>query len=71
MMPSSTSPTPTDKRAVQIARISTVTATAIAIADMIGIGVFTSLGFQVKEIPTGFTLLRRAGGGAAAVGRRV
>ena len=57
MMPSSTSPTPPDKRAVQIARISTVTATAIAIADMIGIGVFTSLGFQVKEIPTGFSLL--------------
>ncbi|TMJ71366.1 MAG: amino acid permease [Alphaproteobacteria bacterium] len=57
MMPSSTSPTPSDKRAVQIARISTVTATAIAIADMIGIGVFTSLGFQVKEIPTGFSLL--------------
>jgi APA family basic amino acid/polyamine antiporter len=57
MMPSSTSPTPSDKRTVQIARISTVTATAIAIADMIGIGVFTSLGFQVKEIPTGFSLL--------------
>ena len=57
MMPNSTSPTPSDKRAVQIARISTVTATAIAIADMIGIGVFTSLGFQVKEIPTGFSLL--------------
>jgi len=57
MMPSSTRPTPSDKRTVQIARISTVTATAIAIADMIGIGVFTSLGFQVKEIPTGFSLL--------------
>ena len=57
MMPSSTSPTPSDKRTVQIARISTVTATAIAVADMIGIGVFTSLGFQVKEIPTGFSLL--------------
>ncbi len=33
------------------------TATAIAIADMIGIGVFTSLGFQVKDIPSGFALL--------------
>ena len=50
-------PAPTDKRAVQIAKISTITATAIAIADMIGIGVFTSLGFQVREIPTGFSLL--------------
>jgi APA family basic amino acid/polyamine antiporter len=57
MIPSPTSPAPPDKRAVQIARVSTVTATAIAIADMIGIGVFTSLGFQVKEIPTGFSLL--------------
>jgi basic amino acid/polyamine antiporter, APA family len=50
-------PAPTDKRAVQIAKVSTITATAIAIADMIGIGVFTSLGFQVREIPTGFSLL--------------
>jgi basic amino acid/polyamine antiporter, APA family len=33
------------------------TATAIAIADMIGIGVFTSLGFQVGDIPSGFSLL--------------
>src|SRR3982074_2859023 len=48
---------PSDKRAAQIVRVSTVTATAIAVADMIGIGVFTSLGFQVKEIPTGFSLL--------------
>jgi APA family basic amino acid/polyamine antiporter len=33
-----------------------LTATAIAVADMIGIGVFTSLGFQVKDIPSGFSL---------------
>ena len=33
------------------------TATALAVADMIGIGVFTSLGFQVKDIPSGFALL--------------
>jgi basic amino acid/polyamine antiporter, APA family len=56
-MPTPSSPAPPDKRAVQIARVSTVTATAIAVADMIGIGVFTSLGFQVREIPTGFSLL--------------
>ena len=33
------------------------TAAALAIADMIGIGVFTSLGFQVKDIPSGFVLI--------------
>jgi len=48
---------PPDKLAIQIGRVSTVTATAIAVADMIGIGVFTSLGFQVREIPSGFSLL--------------
>ena len=39
------------------ASVTFTTATAIAIADMIGIGVFTSLGFQVKDIPSGFALL--------------
>src|SRR5215468_839939 len=48
---------PPDELAVKIARVSTITATAIAVADMIGIGVFTSLGFQVREIPSGFSLL--------------
>ncbi|GJD97613.1 APC family permease [Methylobacterium iners] len=37
--------------------VSTLTATAIVVADMIGVGVFTSLGFQVKDISTGFALL--------------
>ena len=39
---------------------STVTvgvATAIVVADMVGVGVFTSLGFQVKDIPSGFSIL--------------
>jgi len=27
------------------------------VADMIGVGVFTSLGFQVKDIPSGFSIL--------------
>ena len=40
-----------------LATVSTVTATAIVIADMIGVGVFTSLGFQVKDITSGFFLL--------------
>src|SRR5262249_47655838 len=34
-----------------------VTATAIVVADMIGVGVFTSLGFQVKDISSPFSLL--------------
>ena len=37
--------------------VSTATATAIVIADMIGVGVFTSLGFQVKDITSGFSIL--------------
>jgi APA family basic amino acid/polyamine antiporter len=37
--------------------VSVVVATAIVVADMIGVGVFTSLGFQVKDIPSGFTIL--------------
>ena len=39
------------------AKVSLLTATAIAVADMIGIGVFTSLGFQVMGLQTGFPLL--------------
>jgi APA family basic amino acid/polyamine antiporter len=34
-----------------------LTATTIVVADMIGVGVFTSLGFQVQAIPSGFSLL--------------
>src|ERR1700759_4816633 len=36
---------------------SILVATAIVVADMIGVGVFTSLGFQVKDIPSGFAIL--------------
>jgi basic amino acid/polyamine antiporter, APA family len=39
------------------AKISWITATAIVVADTIGVGVFTSLGFQVADIPSGFSLL--------------
>ena len=39
------------------ASVSTLTATAIVIADMVGVGIFTSLGFQVKDITSGFSLL--------------
>jgi APA family basic amino acid/polyamine antiporter len=37
--------------------VSVVVAAAIVVADMIGVGVFTSLGFQVKDIPSGFSIL--------------
>src|SRR3979490_1652012 len=38
-------------------RVSGIVAPAIVIADMVGVGVFTSLGFQVKDIPSGFSIL--------------
>jgi APA family basic amino acid/polyamine antiporter len=37
--------------------VSVAVATAIVVADMVGVGVFTSLGFQVKDIPSGFSIL--------------
>src|SRR5258706_3959989 len=37
--------------------VSVLVATAIVVADMVGFGVFTSLGFQVKDIPSGFSIL--------------
>ncbi len=37
--------------------ITAFTATAIAVADMVGIGVFTSLGFQLGDISSGFSIL--------------
>src|ERR1700761_2842602 len=37
--------------------VSVLVATAIVVADMIGVGVFTSLGFQVKDMPSGFSIL--------------
>ncbi len=37
--------------------ITGFTASAIAVADMVGIGVFTSLGFQVQDIQSAFSVL--------------
>src|SRR3954465_10053489 len=37
--------------------VSVLVAVAIVVADMIGVGVFTSLGFPVKDIPSGFSIL--------------
>src|ERR1700710_3028466 len=48
--------------------VSALAATAIVVADMVGVGVFTSLGFQVKDIPSGFAvLLLWAVGGVVAL----
>src|ERR1700733_4408266 len=44
-------------RAPAGAGVSVVVATAIVVADMVGVGVFTSLGFQVKDLPSGFAIL--------------
>src|ERR1700729_99022 len=44
------------KRA-SVSKIPWLTATSIVVADMVGVGVFTSLGFQVKDISSGFALL--------------
>src|SRR5215475_3556975 len=37
--------------------VSMLVAVAIVVADMVGVGVFTSLGFQVQDIPSGFSIL--------------
>ena len=50
-MPDSSAPPPTDTK------IGGVTATNIVIANIIGTGVFTSLGFQALDIKSGFSLL--------------
>jgi APA family basic amino acid/polyamine antiporter len=38
-------------------RVSLLTATCIVIANMIGTGIFTSLGFQVDDLPSGFAIV--------------
>lgn len=37
--------------------VTLLTATAVVVANMIGTGVFTSLGFQVGDLPSGFTIV--------------
>jgi APA family basic amino acid/polyamine antiporter len=50
--------------------ISPLTATCIVVANMVGTGIFTSLGFQVTGLPTGFSILALwiAGGVCALCG---
>ena len=59
-----------EERGLDLRTVTTVTAAALAIADMIGIGVFTSLGFQVQGIPSAFAVLMLwvVGGVAALCG---
>jgi len=59
-----------EERTPELRTVTTVTAAAIVVADMIGIGVFTSLGFQVQDIRSGFSvlLLWMVGGVAALCG---
>jgi APA family basic amino acid/polyamine antiporter len=45
------------RRSLGRSAVSGVVATSIVVADMVGVGVFTSLGFQVKDIPSGFSIL--------------
>ncbi|HTO60076.1 MAG TPA: amino acid permease [Bradyrhizobium sp.] len=47
----------TDRLPGSAPTVSVVVATAVVVADMVGVGVFTSLGFQVKDIPSGFSIL--------------
>jgi APA family basic amino acid/polyamine antiporter len=58
----------TDLNPSSIRRISGLTATSIVVANMIGTGIFTSLGFQVGGLPSGFAILMLWGiGGVCAL----
>ena len=45
------------KSRTKAAGITAFSAAAIAVADMVGIGVFTSLGFQVQDITSAFSVM--------------
>ena len=57
-------------RLAAVPKVSAITALMISVADMVGTGVFTSLGFQVRDIPSGFALVMLwvVGGIVAACG---
>ncbi len=68
-MPQDASTASPDRFLFDAPRISIITAITIAVADMIGIGVFTSLGFQVISIQSGFSVMMLwIVGGVAAMG---
>jgi APA family basic amino acid/polyamine antiporter len=60
----------TDLNASPNRRISGITATSIVVANMVGTGIFTSLGFQIGDLPSGFAILMLwlIGGGCALCG---
>lgn len=47
----------TDKSRGVFRPISFLTATCVVVANMVGTGIFTSLGFQVGDLPSGFVIL--------------
>jgi APA family basic amino acid/polyamine antiporter len=47
----------TTSRQLDIPSVTATTAVSLAVADMIGIGVFTSLGFQVASLPSAFSVI--------------
>src|SRR6201986_5628320 len=57
MAASETTETTWQGRLASGSTVSLGVATAIVLAEMVGVGVFTSLGFQVKDIPSGFAIL--------------
>ena len=57
MSTASTTDSSSPSLGAQLGTVSWITATAIVVADMVGVGVFTSLGFQVVDITSGFALL--------------
>ncbi len=53
---------------IERTRISLLTAMCIVVANMIGTGIFTSLGFQVGDLPSGFAIVALwAVGGICAI----
>jgi len=48
---------PADSSSQRARTISLFTATCIVVANMVGTGIFTSLGFQVGDLPTGFAIM--------------
>jgi APA family basic amino acid/polyamine antiporter len=48
---------PSDLSSTRPHGVSLITATAIVIANMVGTGIFTSLGYQVTDLPSGFSIV--------------
>jgi basic amino acid/polyamine antiporter, APA family len=68
MLQESSAPNP-NPSLLDARKVSSLTAITIAVADMVGLGVFTSLGFQVSSIQSGFSIiLLWVVGGVTALG---